>query len=227
VFEIGAGIGCTVKSFEFAGYRAAGIDPGIGFTTYAQQQLRARVRVADLFELPPVPDHDLVLLVHVIEHFRSPRRALTAIRKLLVDGGRLYVECPNLAAPFARRSQLFHYAHIHNFTPQTLTLLARRCGFRIERVFSTADDPNLQMLLTRGEVDAGASDATSYGATKDALARSEGLRYHLRWDYVRRRAVKVAAYLGEHVAAGRRTAQLIERARTSLGKAPTASANAA
>jgi SAM-dependent methyltransferase len=195
--------------------------------TYAQQQLRARVRVDDLFELPPVPAHDLVLLVHVIEHFRSPRRALQAIRKLLFDGGRLYVECPNLAAPFARRSQLFHYAHIHNFTPQTLTLLARRCGFRVERTFSAADDPNLQLLLVRGEIDEGACDTTSYAATKDALARSAGWRYHLRWDYVRRRMVKVAAYLGEHVAAERRTAQLIARAQASAGTVAMPAARAA
>lgn len=227
VFEVGAGIGCTVKSFEFAGYPSAGIDPGVGFTNYAQRQLRARVRVADLFDLPPVPEHDLVLLVHVIEHFRSPRRALQAIRRLLVDGGRLYVECPNLAAPFARRSQLFHYAHIHNFTPQTLTLLARRCGFRVERMFSAPDDPNLQLLLARGEIELGAGDATSYTATKDALARSTGLRYHLRWDYVRRRLVKVAAYLGEHVAAGRRTARLIARAQASSSTTSMPTAHAA
>ena len=67
-----------------------------------KRELRADVNVADLFEQKPIPSHDLVLLVHVIEHFRSPHRALDAIRKLLPEGGRLYVECPNFGAPVAR-----------------------------------------------------------------------------------------------------------------------------
>jgi len=213
VFEIGAGLGCTVKSFEFAGFDASGIDPGVSFATFAKRELRADVVVADLFEQKPGPSHDLVLLVHVIEHFRSPHRALDAIRKLLPEGGKLYVECPNFGAPFARRSQLFHVAHIHNFTPQTLTLLAKRCGFRVEQTFSAPDDPNLQMLLVRDRKIEDAADSTSYAATMDALRRSSPLRYHARWDYVQRRIVKVAAYLGEHLAATRRVARLLERCR--------------
>lgn len=213
VFEIGAGLGCTVKSFEFAGFEAGGIDPGVAFTTFAKKQLQADVRVADLFDLRPFPAYDLVLLVHVIEHFRSPHRALDAIRKLLPDGGQLYVECPNFGAPFARRSQLFHVAHIHNFTPQTLSLLARRCGFRVEKTLSADDDPNLQMLLVRDRKTDDACDPSSYAATTAALARSNPWRYHARWDYLRRRVAKVSAYVGEHLAAKRRVARLLERCR--------------
>jgi 2-polyprenyl-3-methyl-5-hydroxy-6-metoxy-1,4-benzoquinol methylase len=89
VCEIGAGIGCTVKALEWAGYQASGIEPGLGFHRFAQHSLRADVTRRSLAQLPPVPCYDLVLLVHVIEHFNSPRRALQQIRQLLRPGGHL------------------------------------------------------------------------------------------------------------------------------------------
>jgi 2-polyprenyl-3-methyl-5-hydroxy-6-metoxy-1,4-benzoquinol methylase len=215
VFEVGAGIGCTVKALDFAGCRASGIDPGIGFAEYAREVLRANVSVSRLFDLAPEPKHDLVLLVHVIEHFNSPRRALDHIWRLLRPGGRLYVECPNLAAPFARRSRLFHFAHIHNFTPQTLAMLAGRSGFHVERTYSTVDDPNLQMLLTKVDVPRLVIDPTSYPATLAALSRYNNWTYHVRWNYLAPRLRKLAGYVWERIAAKREVSKLIARCQGS------------
>jgi SAM-dependent methyltransferase len=215
VLEVGAGIGCTVKAFELAGCRASGIDPGVGFAEFARKKLKADVRVARLFETPPEPKHELVLLVHVIEHFNSPRRALEHIWRLLRPGGRLYVECPNLAAPFARRSRLFHFAHIHNFTPQTLAIMAGRCGFHVERTFSTVDDPNLQTLLTKVDVPRLVIDPASYPATLAAISRYNNFTYHVRWNYVAPRVRKLAGYLWERVVAKREVAKLIARCQQS------------
>jgi 2-polyprenyl-3-methyl-5-hydroxy-6-metoxy-1,4-benzoquinol methylase len=211
VFEIGAGIGCNVKAFELAGYEASGIEPGVGFQQYSRDKLLAKVDCARLFDLPREPKHDLVLLIHVIEHFNSPRKALEYIHSLLKPGGRLYVECPNLGAPFARRSRMFHFAHIHNFTPATLAMMAMRCGFHVERQFSTQGDPNLQMLLTRAEVSRLVIDSTSIEQTKFALRRYNNLTYHARWAYVWPRICKVAGYLGEHVTAKRQVSDLLRQ----------------
>jgi len=215
VLEVGAGIGCTVKSFELAGYPATGIDPGVGFAHYGQRQLRADVRTAQLGTLPQRPLYDLVLLVHVIEHFNSPRRALEQIHGLLQPGGRLYVECPNLGAPFARRSQLFHFAHIHNFTPQTLAMLARRCGYEVERIFSAADEPNLQMLLLKAGAMRLKVDPASYTCTMTALERSNNLPYYARWSYVWTKFRRLPDYFAEHVLAKRRVQRLLQRCQRS------------
>lgn len=211
VFEVGAGIGCNVKAFELAGFDASGIEPGVGFGKYGREKLCARIDQARLFDLPPAPRHDLVLLIHVIEHFNSPRKALEHMHELLRPGGRLYVECPNLAAPFARRSRLFHFAHIHNFTPATLAMMANRAGFEVERIFSTPDDPNLQMLLVRADVGRLVVDPSSCEATKRALGRYNALTYHARWGYVWPRVRKLAGYLGEHLTARRQAARLLAR----------------
>ncbi len=209
VFEIGAGIGCTVKCFERHGHPAAGIEPNRGFQEFSRDRLKAKVTDKYLFDLPPLPVHDAILLVHVIEHFRSPRAALEHIHRLLKPRGRLYVECPNLGAPFTTRGKLFHFAHIHNFTPATLRMIAERCGFELEREFSTVRDPNLQMLFRRSEHARLVIDHDSCRQTLAALTRYNALTYHLRWNYLAPRLAKLASYASERLFAERFVHRLV------------------
>jgi 2-polyprenyl-3-methyl-5-hydroxy-6-metoxy-1,4-benzoquinol methylase len=211
VFEVGAGIGCNVKVFQQQGCLASGIEPGEGFWQFSREKLRASIARCDLMQIAAEPRYELVLLVHVIEHLASPTESLTRIRKLLHPGGRLYVECPNLAAPFAVRSRLFHFAHIHNFTPRTLTMLAEECGFEVEARFGAADDPNLQMLLRRAGAGRLRIDPQSYPETLERLSRYNALTYHLRWNYLWPRCRKVLTYLDEQVLAGRRLRRILKR----------------
>lgn len=201
VFEVGAGIGCTVKVFELNGHSASGIEPGEGFQGYSQQTLLTNVVRGDLFEQPRDHSRELVLLVHVIEHFNSPRRALEQIRGMLADDGQFYVECPNIAAPFARRSKMFHYAHIHNFTPASLKMLAESCGFKLEQQFGTPEDPNLQMLFSCSDSTELNIDSTNYENTMQVINGATPLRYHARPYYVSSRLTKVNSYLKEHLTA--------------------------
>jgi len=202
VFEVGAGLGCTVKAFQHRGFVAGGIEPNHDFNRYSRQQLRADVANRNLYDLIDPPTHDLLLLVHVIEHFRSPRSALMQLRNLLDDGGLLYVECPNLAAPFATFDRLFHFAHIYNFTPETLQSLAASCGFELVEQLHDGAHPDIALLLRKGavptqvEVDAQASDRVM-----ESLHRYSALGYHLRADYLQRRVTKLAAYGRERLCA--------------------------
>lgn len=226
VFEVGAGIGCTVKAFELAGYEASGIDPGEGFQRYSQDRLRTSLRVGDLFQVPQEPTYDLVLLVHVIEHFSSPRRALSHIRKLIRPGGRLYVECPNLTAPLAPFSKMFHFAHIHNFNASTLKMLGEQTGFAVERVFSSENDPNLQVLFRCNSETVTTIERANVVKTWAALQQAKSwVRYHARGVYAGRRLAKVAGYLGEHLRAKRVVRDLERRCQMSpQGSAADASA---
>lgn len=200
VFEVGAGIGCTVKQFERRGCQASGIEPHQGFQQFAARRLQAQVQRASLFDLPPQPRHDLVLLVHVIEHFRSPREALQHLHRIVRPGGLLYVECPNLAAPFAMRDKLFHFAHIHNFTAQTLEMLAARCGFVLERSYQDEQHPALEMLFHKAEPRE-LPGQDGYQQALAAVNRHTWASYHLRWSYLWPRVRKLAGYGVEHLAA--------------------------
>lgn len=211
VFDIGAGIGCAVKVFELAGHPASGIEPNIGFQDFSKNQLHARVESGDLWGVAPEPVHDNVILIHVIEHFRSPRQALQHIHRILKPRGQLYVECPNIGAPFTTRAKLFHFAHIHNFTPLTLATLARRCGFEVVRWFSKPRDPNLEVLLRRVESEVLEIDPTSYRETMAALERFTPLSYHLRLNYLMPRAAKLLSYAVEHAIAGPYVTRLLRK----------------
>lgn len=199
IFEVGAGIGCTVKAFELNGHLASGIDPGEDFQRFSHDQLRANVHHRNLFDLPPHPQHDMMLLVHVIEHFRSPRRALEHIHKLLQPRGMLYVECPNLAAPFATRPRLFHFAHVTNFTPSSLTMLAESSGFRVVQWFSKPDSPNLEVLLEKSDFLQLNIDEKNFSRTLAAIERYNFVTYHLRPSYLLRRVAQLGSYVAEHL----------------------------
>ncbi len=217
VFEIGAGIGCTVKVFELAGFQAAGIEPGIGFHRFAQHQLRARIEHRNLYDLPARPSHDFILLVHVIEHFNSPRRALQHIRTLLSDGGQLYVECPNLGAPHAAPGKQFHFAHIYNFTPDTLEMLAHRCGFEVAARLSAGCDRALRVILRRSTSSTLRIIPDSYQRTLEALGRYTRVGYHLRPAYIADRLHRDSRFVSHHFRAEHRLRRIMQQCAVTGG----------
>lgn len=210
VLEVGAGIGCTVKVFDQNGFNAEGIDPGSEFLAFSRDKLKAKVHTANVYDLPRHSDYDAILLVHVIEHVRSPRAALEHIAGLIKPGGMFYVECPNLQAPFARRSRLFHTAHIHNFVPSTLMMLARSCGFQLVQRFGDEQDPNLQMLFQHCGEPQMEIDSANYQRTVHELARTNAVPYTLRLRYLRDRLKKLVGYVDEYARAQRFVDQLIK-----------------
>ena len=199
VFEIGAGIGCTVKSFELQGFDASGIEPNKDFNAFTREQLHASVENRNLYDLPAEPTFDVVLLIHVIEHFSSPSRALNHIHELINEDGYFYVECPNLAAPFATYDRLFHYAHIYNFTPATLIALAKKCGFELVSQFTDESHPDIHMLFRRVEENSLEISSTEAADTKSAIHRYNVITYHLRPTYIIRRINKVLTIGRAHV----------------------------
>lgn len=213
--DIGAGMGCTVRSMQLAGCDACGLEPNEGFERYGREVIGAALQRGNLFAWQPPARFELVTLMHVIEHFLSPRAALEQIARLLTDDGLLYVECPNLAAPFAPPAKMFHFAHVHNFTPATLTMLAARCGLRVEHAFTGRDNPEIKLLLRRTRLANGAIDPASYAGTMHALRRYNAVSYHLRADYLKRRIVKVGGYLREHLGTQGQLREILEKSRAA------------
>lgn len=211
VLEAGAGIGCTVRSFADAGFRAEGVDPGGEFLGFARNRLKADVQVCSLYDLPDSHRFDAVLLVHVIEHLASPRQAVEKISGLLKVGGMLYVECPNLQAPFAPRDRLFHVAHIHNFVPATLKMLVESCGFRLRQRFGDAGDSNLQMLFQHSCERRLNLDTQNFQRTREDLNRASWARYHLRRRYVADRLRKLGSYAREYATSASFVRNLVTR----------------
>lgn len=198
VLEVGAGIGCTVKVFEKAGFDSQGIDPGSEFLKYSRDSLHANVSICSLEDLPQNQDFDAVLLIHVIEHLRSPVTALKHIAGLLKPDGMFYVECPNLQAPFASRGRLFHYAHIHNYVPETLRQTGEVSGFKLQQRFGDDRDPNLQMLFRKSAEVTATAAPENVQQTLNDLHKAGFLPYHLRARYISDRIRQVSSYIEEY-----------------------------
>ena len=209
VFEVGAGLGCMVKAFAASGFEATGIEPGGGFHWFAKHRLGARIERRSLDEVPAVPSYDLILLVHVIEHFNAPREALARLAQLLNPGGMLYVECPNAGAPHAALSKMFHYAHIYNFTPDTLEMMAAAGGFRTRVRLSAAADRSLRLLLVKDPLCSWQLNAGSYRRTLAALQRYNSWTYHLRPSYLRERIGRDCRFLSHHLLPRTRVRRLL------------------
>ncbi len=211
VFEIGSGIGCTVKQFELAGYESRGVEPGKGFYSFSRERLKTAVQLGVLEDIAIRGTEDLVLLVHVLEHLPHPRQALQRIHGLLKPGGLLYVEVPNFGLPHAAPGRIFHFAHIYNFTQATLTGLARSAGFETVEAFPTTCGKNLTMLFRATDTPSACEvDASGYATAVDAVRRHRGVRYYLRPCYVFGRARDLSCRFVERLTARRQARRIAE-----------------
>ena len=209
VFEIGAGLGCTLKYFELDGFDASGIEPGESFHRFSREELFVKVKRAILKEVPAEPTYELILLAHVIEHLRSPRESLSHLRAMLNPGGLVYIECPNCSGNFAQRHKMFHRAHLFNFTPSTLTMLAEHCGLSVYRNFGGDRNPTIAMLFQRSEDFKERIDPDNYRRTLKTMNRYNVVTYHLRPTYLLLRVRKIWDHVAQRLFRDRRLRQIL------------------
>jgi SAM-dependent methyltransferase len=141
ICDLGCGDAQYLRDFKARGFEVIGVEPD------AISRDRANAAgvpvITGSAEDPGISGaYDLVIMTHVLEHCRDPRRAIGNAFALTKPGGRCYIEVPNCAAEHFRTfticSEMFDAPrHIHFFTPQSLAELARSVGFSIrERLFS-------------------------------------------------------------------------------------------
>ncbi len=218
IVEIGCGMGCTVKNFARAGFKAYGIEPGEGFRNFAVRKLHADVRPGMLHDLPATPMADVILLVHVLEHLPDPTRSLRHVHAMLKQDGRLYLEVPNAGLPHSAPGKMFHFAHIYNFTRDTLEAMAKKVGFTVQARLGSKRDRNLRLLLRRSDTAAWHWAPDSYQHTLDALTRYSTVTYHLRWHYLHERVATILRHASNRVLARRRLQRLL--AEEGVGHSP-------
>jgi SAM-dependent methyltransferase len=204
ILDVGAGTGCIARQLDLLGYETRGIEPSPWYARFARQQLGAPVSNGTLDAVTAATEYDVVLLIHVLEHLRSPAETLRRIHGWLCPGGRLVIDVPNLATPHASRSRLFHFSHIFNFTHITLEGLARRCGFQLIQRLTGAEDPNLRIVLGKADERTSTIPAEGYAVTMDALRRSHPARYYARWTYYRERIMGAIGRTQDRLAAAYR-----------------------
>jgi SAM-dependent methyltransferase len=128
--DVGASSGEFVYMMQALGFQASGIEPNDGYRRFGVEAYGIEVA-----SKPLEPGSfgtgvfDLISLNHVFEHLADPLGALHTFRQWLAPGGLVFIEVPNLDGVRKQRMTLFHYAHVWNFSPATLTGLLARAGF--------------------------------------------------------------------------------------------------
>jgi 2-polyprenyl-3-methyl-5-hydroxy-6-metoxy-1,4-benzoquinol methylase len=157
VFEIGAGLGTSLRAFHEAGYTVSSVEPSEHRARFVSTVMGLDCRASPIEQVAGSHDYDLVYVNHVLEHLVDPVSTLGTAATLLRAGGHLYIAVPNLWNECS--AQTVHYVpHLHAFTLGAVERLARTCGFTVVRALVQHD---IQVLARK---DTGQSDAVSVGA---------------------------------------------------------------
>lgn len=136
VYEIGCGAGGLLTPFAQAGKRVAGVDLGDEYLAYGRQQGLDLVhgRAGDLLAHRGEAA-DLVLLLHVLEHYLDLSSSLDETLSIVKPGGLLLVEVPGLATiATGYHGDILRYlqnAHTYHFSGPTLRFVLERCGLEV------------------------------------------------------------------------------------------------
>jgi SAM-dependent methyltransferase len=142
LLDVGCSTGALVMSALRDSVDAEGVEPAAK-AARAAQAAGLKVHSGTLSEAAYQRESfQAVTLMEVIEHLRDPGELLREISRILLPGGILVIGTGNAASwtvmLMGERWDYFQVerygGHISFFTPHSLTCLAQRCGFSIERL---------------------------------------------------------------------------------------------
>jgi 2-polyprenyl-3-methyl-5-hydroxy-6-metoxy-1,4-benzoquinol methylase len=96
---------------------------------------------------------DVAVLYHVFEHFRDPRQELVQLRRLIVPGGCLVIETPDVETIWFRllgaRWRQIIPDHLFFFSPETLRRMLGEAGFAVTEVHHVGKSMSVRLFISR------------------------------------------------------------------------------
>lgn len=148
VLDVGCGRGVLLRGFREAGADVLGIErEGAGFDQIDGVE---NLSLDELIEAERT--FDLIVIWHVLEHLPDPVESLRKCRRLLAQGGSLFIEVPNFASFQASlfRSNWFHLdlpRHLFHFSPRSLSKMLEAECFEVTTSRTFSLDQNLYGFL--------------------------------------------------------------------------------
>lgn len=142
LLDVGCSSGALIMSALRDGIDAEGVEPAEQAARAAQAAgLRVFLGTVESAAYPP-DQFQAATLMEVIEHLRNPATLLQEVHRVLAPTGVLVIGTGNASSwtvsLMGGRWDYFQVepfgGHISFFTPRSLTCLAERCGFRMERL---------------------------------------------------------------------------------------------
>jgi len=139
ILDIGCGFGETLAYHQQQGCEAYGVELDENVRKAADRfHLEIHVGEFDPGAYPP-GSFDYVTLQQVLEHVRDPLETMKGVARVLRSGGCAVISTPNAggwgARLFGRRWINWHVPyHRHFFSPESIAVVAREAGFRVDTV---------------------------------------------------------------------------------------------
>ena len=133
--DIGASLGLFMNFWHKIGFEVTGCEPDKYYAKIGKKHFGFDIAPC-LYEQRPVEidAYDLITICHVLEHVPYPRDILKRIRTELKNGGKLYIEIPQISRPYSGNLDRFFWVeHLNYFSLNTLDGLLRSEGFRIAK----------------------------------------------------------------------------------------------
>lgn len=158
ICEIGAFDGLLLSLFKKNNNNVFGYELNDDARVYAKKKYDI-----DLKEnfLESKSKYDIIILSHVIEHFREPKEILIKIKSMLKENGFIYIEVPNSPMPnecsYNMLMRYLNTEHIVNFNMDNLIKFAESVDLKIVRseynnYNISIDNENLRISLLEGSL---------------------------------------------------------------------------
>lgn len=141
ILDIGCGAGDTLVLLKNVGWDTYGLDMDEWALKNAKKRGLKNLRLGTYEALAKYPDNffDAIRLYHVIEHIDDAVVCLRLIRQKLKKNGELVVGAPNVDSIVSRLFRSYWYnldipRHVILFSPKTLTKLAKKEGFSVQKI---------------------------------------------------------------------------------------------
>ncbi|MBI5145297.1 MAG: class I SAM-dependent methyltransferase [Candidatus Omnitrophica bacterium] len=152
ILDIGSGKGEFLALAKKRGWEAFGVEPAQNFAHYAADKYNLDIQNVTLEEANfPYDYFDVVTLNMVLEHIENPHELLVRIKKVLKNGGLLFIEVPNMDSLLLQAINIYyrlkgknwsahlsplHYPyHCYGYNTSSLKLLCELNGFNAIRFF--------------------------------------------------------------------------------------------
>jgi SAM-dependent methyltransferase len=136
ILDIGCGTGHFLNSMKSAGWLVTGIEKSYKARSYAESKFN--LKVSDTSQIANLNSgtFDCITMWHVLEHFHEPAMIMKEISRLLKPGGLCVIALPNSNSFDANYYQSYWAAydvprHLWHFNPDTFSLFAVACGFKV------------------------------------------------------------------------------------------------
>ena len=144
LLDVGAGGGEFVYLASKNGFDAQGIEPNVGYSSFARDEYGVDIKTLTLNELK-ADTVNIITLFHVFEHMANPQKVIEKLSCILKKDGYLLIEVPNIFQQDASPHNIFFKAHLFYYSKYTLISAASK----FFDVFQIHDKGNLKILFRK------------------------------------------------------------------------------